>query len=98
MGGGQRQGKPTSGDHDSPGLRLPLNQPPVPPPLGVGAEMVCQLPAKLLHGAQCITFLQRQPQVSGWGVPVSLEQGKVDPGPHLQLLVLKEEHDTPRLS
>lgn len=61
-----RRGKPTSSDHDSPGLRLPLHQPPVPPPLGVGAEMVCQLPAKLLHGTQCITFLQRQPQVTGW--------------------------------
>ena len=43
---------------DSPGLGLPLHQPAVAPPLGVGAEVVCQLPAQLLHGAQCIALLQ----------------------------------------
>lgn len=43
---------------DSPGLGLPLHQPAVAPPLGVGAEVVRQLPAQLLHGAQSIALLQ----------------------------------------
>ena len=43
---------------DSPGLGLPLHQPAVTPPLGVGAEVVRQLPAQLLHGAQRIALLQ----------------------------------------
>ena len=43
---------------DSPGLGLPLHQPAVAPPLGVGAEVVRQLPAQLLHGAQRIALLQ----------------------------------------
>lgn len=59
-------GCPAQGLH-SPGLRLPLHQPPVPPPLGVGAEVVCQLPAQLLHGPQCVAFLQGQPQADQAG-------------------------------
>lgn len=56
---------------DSPGLGLPLHQPAVAPPLGVGAEVVRQLPAQLLHGAQRIALLRTNhrslSRQSGWG-------------------------------
>lgn len=62
---------------DSPGLGLPLHQPTVAPPLGVGAEVVRQLPAQLFHGAQRIALLQTNHRSlsrwSRWGArPLSL--------------------------
>lgn len=43
---------------DSPGLWLPLHDA-LASPLRVGAEVVGELPAKLLHGPQGVSFLQR---------------------------------------
>lgn len=44
---------------DSPGLRLPLHDA-LASPLRVGAEVVGELPAELLHGPEGVPFLQRQ--------------------------------------
>lgn len=58
----------------SPGLWLPLQQP-LPSPLGVWAQVVCQLTAHLLHGTQSISLLTKierershQSSCNTWGL------------------------------